>query len=95
MATAAQEIALMKQRMDSFEDKLDRLDKKLDNLSTNLLDPDKGFVVRVNKNTEFRREMEEMISDIYAMKRWGQGVNWALRVLFAAILGALVKLFTL
>ena len=49
--SAAQEIALMKQRMDSMEEKLDKMDDKLDMLTKNLLDPDKGVVSRVNKNT--------------------------------------------
>ena len=93
MSTAAQEIALMKQKVESFEDKMDKFDEKLDAISTNLLDPDRGFVARVNKNTDFRREMENLVADIYAMKRWRQGVTWALRVMFAAIIGALAKLF--
>jgi len=57
-ATAAQEIALMKQRMDSMEDKLDKMDNKLDMLTKNLLDPDKGVVARVNKNTSARLTMQ-------------------------------------
>ena len=55
--TTAQEIALMKQRMDSMESKLDKMDKKLDDLTKILLDPDNGVVSRVNKNTSARLSM--------------------------------------
>ena len=48
MATAAQEIALMKQRINSLEEKIDTLDGKLDLLTVQLLNPDDGFVARVN-----------------------------------------------
>ena len=54
MATTAQEIALMKQRMDSMDDKLDKMDSKLDMLTEKLLNPDNGVVSRVNKNTSAR-----------------------------------------
>jgi|TARA_R100001198_G_C5199697_1_gene189192 hypothetical protein len=57
-ATAAQEIALMKQRMDSMEEKLDKMDDKLDMLTKNLLDPDNGVVSRVNRNTSARVAMQ-------------------------------------
>ena len=59
--SAAQEIALMKQRMDSMEDKLDKMDKKLDDLTKNLLDPDRGVVSRVNINTSARLTMQKAL----------------------------------
>jgi predicted nucleic acid-binding Zn-ribbon protein len=97
MASTAQEIALMKQRMDSFEEKIDSLDGKIDNLTQQLLNPDDGFVSRVNKNTEYRlqkeRDMtkyEEIITDFKEMQRWKDGVNKALWVLYTAIIGSAI-----
>jgi len=100
MATAAQEIALMKQRMDSFEDKLDSVDSKLDLITKQLLDPDNGFVARVNKNTEGREERENLmpmynkiIEDFLALQRWKESVTKALWVLYVAAAGAIINLF--
>ena len=67
MATAAQEIALMKQRMDSMEEKLDKMDEKLDMLTKNLLNPDDGVVARVNKNTSARITMQRGLWGIWTI----------------------------
>jgi|GEM_PF-3087942 len=66
-STAAQEIALMKQRMDSMEDKLDKMDNKLDMLTKNLLDPDNGVVSRVNKNTSARVTMQRGLWGVWTI----------------------------
>tara|TARA_R110000824_G_scaffold289302_3_gene477844 strand:+ start:2679 stop:2987 length:309 start_codon:yes stop_codon:yes gene_type:complete len=99
MATAAQEIVLMKHRIKSMEDKLDSLDKKLDTLAKKLLDPDDGFVVRVNRNTEFRESHDKsmpmydgIIEDFKELQRWKSTVSKALWGLYAAIIGYIVKL---
>jgi len=99
MATAAQEIALMKLRIKSMEDKLDSLDKKLDTLTKQLLDPDDGFVVRVNKNTEFRQShietqpiYDKLINEFKELKRWKSTVSKALWGVYAAIIGSIIKL---
>ena len=63
--STAQEIALMKQRMDSMEDKLDNMDKKLDNLTKKLLDPDTGVVSRVNQNSSARKIISRAIWSLY------------------------------
>jgi tetrahydromethanopterin S-methyltransferase subunit B len=65
--SAAQEIALMKQRMDSMEEKLDKMDDKLDMLTKNLLDPDKGVVSRVNKNTSARLTMQKALWGLWTI----------------------------
>mgnify|MGYP003133438352 FL=1 len=97
MATAAQEIALMKQRMDSFEDKLDSMDSKLDRLTLSLLNPDDGFVSRVNRNTEFRETKLErydvLVDEFQDMKRWKSNVTKALWIIFTTVVGVLVKMF--
>ena len=93
METTAQEIALMKLRMDSMEDKLDKLDEKLDMITEKLLDPDHGVTARVNRNTIFRNEMEDLVGEIYAMKRWRKTTDILIKALIVAVAGGLVKLF--
>ena len=67
MASTAQEIGLMKLRIDSMEDKLDKMDAKLDMLTEKLLDPDHGVTARVNRNTSYRKVMSKAIWVIYAI----------------------------
>jgi predicted nuclease with TOPRIM domain len=93
METTAQEIALMKLRMKSMEDKIDKLDEKLDMLTEKLLDPDHGVTARVNKNTYFRNEMEDLIGEIYAMRRWRKTTDILIKALIIAVTGGLVKIF--
>jgi len=93
METTAQEIALMKLRMKSMEDKIDKLDEKLDMITEKLLDPDHGVTARVNKNTYFRNEMEDLIGEIYAMRRWRKTTDILIKALIVAVTGGLVKLF--
>jgi len=67
MATTAQEIALMKQRMDNMDKKLDKMDEKLDMLTKNLLDPDNGVTARVNQNTSARKTLSRAMWIIYGV----------------------------
>ena len=99
MATAAQEIALMKHRMDSLEKKIDTLDGKLDLLTVQLLNPDDGFVARVNKNTTFRKSHNEnmpiyngIIEEFKELQRWKSSVTTALWGLYTAGVGYILKL---
>jgi hypothetical protein len=67
MDTTAQEIALMKQRMDSMDDKLDKMDSKLDMLTDKLLNPDNGVISRVNKNTSARLNMQKALWGLWTI----------------------------
>ena len=58
MADNTTNMELMSLRMDNMEKKLEEIDGKLDALTKKLLDPDNGFVTRVNKNTAFRKLRE-------------------------------------
>ena len=75
------------------------IDGKLDALTKKLLDPDDGFVTRVNKNTAFRRlreeempYLDELIEDFNDVKKWKDNVSKALWILFTAIVGVIIKL---
>tara|TARA_R100000152_G_C6712561_1_gene139927 strand:+ start:426 stop:737 length:312 start_codon:yes stop_codon:yes gene_type:complete len=99
MATTARNIELMEMRMDNIEKKLEEVDKKLDTLTIKLLDPDDGFVTRVNKNTAFRKIREEempylndLIDDFNSVKKWKENVTKALWVVFTGLVGVIIKL---
>jgi len=94
-----QDITVMSLRIDNMEKKLDDIDKKLDMITVKLLDPDDGFVTRVNKNTSFRNNMNEIlpyyeqtIEEFKHLKRWKENVSKALWTIFVALVGVIVKL---
>ncbi len=99
MAENTTNMELMSLRMDNMEKKLQEIDEKLDSLTKKLLDPDDGFVTRVNKNTSFRKireeempYLDELIEDFNDVKKWKDNVSKALWILFTAIIGVIVKL---
>ena len=55
-----------------------------------LLDPEDGIVVRVNKNTYWRRELDA--DEFKALLRWKQSVTHAMWVAYTALVGIIVKL---
>ena len=55
-----------------------------------LLDPEDGIIVRVNKNTFWRRQVDA--DEFKALLRWKQSVTHAMWVVYSAVIGIIVKL---
>ena len=55
-----------------------------------LLDPEDGIIVRVNKNTYWRRELDA--DEFKALLRWKQGVTHAMWISYTALVGIIIKL---
>ena len=55
-----------------------------------LLDPEDGIVVRVNKNTYWRKELDA--DEFKALVRWKQAMTHAMWISYTALLGIIVKL---
>ena len=55
-----------------------------------LLDPEDGLIVRVNKNTYWRRELDA--DEFKALIRWKQGVTHALWISYSALIGIIIKI---
>jgi len=99
MATAAQEIALMKRDIETLSGDVKEINDKLDRLMVKLLDPDQGLVVRVNKNTSRldSRDVElpmwlSNLEQFKQMQRWKSNVTKALWGIYTAIIGYVIKL---
>jgi phosphoribosylformylglycinamidine (FGAM) synthase PurS component len=65
----------------------------LSDLKKKLLDPEVGVIVKVNENTKFRIQEEDRYEeymkiniDVDSLKKWQNGVNKALWIIFGALL---------
>ena len=55
-----------------------------------LLDPEDGVIVRVNKNTFWRKELDA--DEFKALLRWKQAITHAMWISYTTLVGILVKL---
>lgn len=75
------------------------LKSSVSELKFTLLNPDNGVIVNTNKNSEFRREMERnkndyqnKMIDLEEIKRWREGVNKALWIVFTILAGVVIRI---
>ena len=85
-----------------LSDRLDCIEKRLPNgelkemhgmikeIKEILLDPEDGIIVRVNKNTYWRKELDA--DEFKALLRWKQSVTHAMWMIYSAVIGIIVKL---
>ena len=98
------EIKHIKKHMPNGE--LKQMQKDLEDMKTNisdlkftLLNPDNGVIVNTNKNTEYRKELQDnevdfrnKLSDIEDLKRWKDGVTKALWIIFGILATVIVRM---
>ena len=100
------EFALLKKSVEDLSGGQEALKSSIRELKQQLLDPDNGVVVRVNRNSEFRRSSEErgplcqqsfenMEDNVNSILGWKDGVTKALWILFTGIAGIIVKILFL
>ena len=83
------------QRLESIEEKLpngelEEMHGMIKEIKEILLDPEDGIIVRVNKNTFWRKEIDA--DEFKALIRWKQAVNSAIYVVYTALVGIILKL---
>jgi len=83
------------QRLESIEDKLpngelEEMHGMIKEIKEILLDPEDGIIVRVNKNTFWRKEIDA--DEFKALIRWKQSVTHAMWVVYSALVGIILKL---
>ena len=69
---------------------LEEMHEMIKEIKEVLLDPEDGLIVRVNKNTYWRKELDA--DEFKALLRWKQSVTHAMWLVYSAVLGILVKL---
>ena len=92
------ELTLLKKSVEDLQVDHRELRDTIRELKKQLLDPDRGVVVRVNKNSEFRREREEsseklstLFEQVNSLITWKNGINKILWIVFTAIIGLVIK----
>ena len=97
------EFALLKKSVEDMVKNHEELKLDIRELKKQLLDPEDGVIVRVNRNSEFRRDSEErgplcqqsfenMEDSVNTILGWKDNVSKALWILFTAVVGLIIKL---
>ena len=97
------EFALLKKSVEDLSIGQNSLKSSIRELKQQLLDPDNGVVVRVNRNSEFRKDseargplcqqsFEDMEDNVNSILGWKDNVSKALWILFTAVVGLIIKL---
>ena len=97
------EFALLKKSVEDLSIGQESLKSSIRELKVQLLDPDNGVVVRVNRNSEFRKDSEKrgplcqqsfenMEDSVNTILGWKDNVSKALWILFTAVVGLIIKL---
>jgi hypothetical protein len=81
----------MKLKIDTLEEKIDHLNDKIGVITEHLLNPDKGFVSRINRNTQFREDIGPLVKDMYEIRRWKGSVSRVLWIITTGVILGLVK----
>ena len=77
------------------------LKEDMSDLKYTLLNPEDGVIVKTNQNTLYRKllegnqkEFDSKMLELESMKRWKEGVNKALWILFSGLAAVIIKLLT-
>ena len=96
------EFALLKKSVEDLSSGQNSLKSSIRELKQQLLDPDNGVVVRVNRNSEFRKDSEQrgplcqqsfndMQDSVQDIISWKDNVTKALWIMFTGIIGLILK----
>ena len=83
------------ERLDCIEKRLpngelQEMHENIKEIKEILLDPEDGIVVRVNKNTYWRHQIDT--DEFKALLRWKQNINNAMWLSYSALVGIIIKL---
>jgi len=93
------DIKIMQGAIEDVKKDQKALKDDMSDIKRKLLDPDDGVIVKVNQNTKFRLQEEgryddymQFNIDMSDLKKWKEGVNKALWIIFATLIGIGLKL---
>jgi hypothetical protein len=92
------ELALIQERIEGIENSQEDMKEDLRTIRKQLLDPEDGIVVRVNKNTEFRKRKEaddkdfiKIIDEHKELMSWKSTVTKVLWTIFTVLAGLVIS----
>ena len=88
------ELKRMEEAIRDLRDNYTTLKEDVSDIKYTLLNPEDGIIVRINKNSDWRKEREEkqkyydkIVTEFEKMKDWKDGVTKALWIVFTALVG--------
>ena len=86
---------LIEERLQCIEQRLpngeiEAIHENVKEIKEILLDPEDGLIVRVNKNTYWRREID--MDEFKALLRWKQAITHAMWISYTALVGIIIKI---
>jgi hypothetical protein len=91
------ELKIIQEKVEAIEESQEKLHDDISQIKKLLLDPENGVIVRVNKNTAFREDNEKTIREKFEVlnevNKWKDGINKAMWIIFAALIGIIIELF--
>jgi hypothetical protein len=95
------ELKIIQDKIESLEEAQERMHDDLKAIEKQLLDPEDGVVVRVNKNTDFRKKREQedrfyakLIDEHKEVMSWKSTITKIVWILFSSVAGIIVMLLT-
>ena len=92
------EFALLKKSVEDLSSGQNALKASIRELKQQLLDPDNGVVVRVNRNSEFRKDLKDCVESFESVEdavqeivSWKENVTKALWIMFTGMVGLIIK----
>ena len=83
-----------------MEKDMQNMKDDISDLKYTLLNPDNGVIVNTNKNTEYRKELQDneddfrsKLAEIDSIKSWKEGVTRALWIIFGIIAAIIIRMF--
>jgi len=92
------ELALIQVDIASLKEDQKAVREGMRELKKQMLDPDNGVIARVNRNSDFREDAKikledigDVTSEVMSIKLWRHAVNKALWIMFASVIGLVLK----
>ena len=93
------DLKLMQRGLEDLKRNQNEMKDSLSDLKKKLLDPEDGIIVKVNKNTDFRKEGDQRFGEIDKqlirlgeLSSWQKTVNKIIWIIFSVIIGIAVKM---
>lgn len=94
------ELTIIVNHVESIMDRQEKMYQDLSEMKKLLLNPDDGVVVKVNRNTEFRKDMEskeektfQLIEQHNELVKFKSNITKTLWIILSSIIGSIVMLW--